>query len=211
MENKLKRANKVIVNVVRMVIILLIILMLFKRNYEYVGILILTMALTFYEIVLKKIFRIELSDKLKISLTLFIFGAQVLGTVLEFYHKFLWWDTMLHFVSGIIFYFVGETIIKVLNTKTTNVNISIAVIIVFAMCFSLATGVVWEIFEFTVDTCLGQNMQITEGLYGREAIMDTMVDLISLTLGTILIGVIDTCVERKNNGSKSRNGKTREL
>ena len=191
MENKLKRANKVIVNVVRIVIIVLIILMLSKRNYEYVGILMLTIALTFYEVVLKKIFKIELSDKLKISLILFIFGAQVLGTVLEFYHKFSWWDTMLHFVSGIIFYFVGETIIKVLNTKTTNVNISMAVIIVFAMCFSLATGVVWEIFEFTVDTCLGQNMQITEGLYGRDAIMDTMIDLISLTLGTIIISVID--------------------
>ncbi len=52
------------------------------------GILALTMVLTFYDkIVAKKVFKIELEEKLKIAITLFIFGAQCLGTVLGFLWK----------------------------------------------------------------------------------------------------------------------------
>ena len=144
----------------------------------------------------QKILKINLSEKLKISLILFIAGAQIFGTVLEFYHKFLWWDTMLHFVSGIIFYFVGESVIKWLNDKTTKANISTVIIIAFSIFFALSSGVVWEIFEFTVDISLGQNMQITTGLSGRDAVMDTMVDLISLTLGTIVISLVDIYIKK---------------
>ena len=197
MENKLKKTNKVITTAIRVLIIILIVFMIYKRNYENVGILILTMILTFYEGFLRKILKINLSEKLKISLILFIAGAQIFGTVLEFYHKFLWWDTMLHFVSGIIFYFVGETVIKWLNNKTTKANISTVIIIAFSIFFALSSGVVWEIFEFTVDISLGQNMQITTGLSGRDAVMDTMVDLISLTLGTIVISLVD--IYKKKN------------
>lgn len=197
MENKLKKANKVITNAVRALIIILIVFMVYKRNYEYAGILILTMLLTFYEGFFNKILKINLSEKLKISLILFIAGAQIFGTVLEFYHKFLWWDTMLHFVSGVIFYLVGETVIKQFNEKTTKANISTIIIIAFSIFFALSSGVVWEIFEFLVDIGLEQNMQITEGLYGREAVIDTMLDLISLTMGTIVISIVDIYRKRK--------------
>ena len=197
MENKLKNANKVITNAIRALIIILIVFMVYKRNYEYSGILMLTMLLTFYEGFFNKILKINLSEKLKISLILFIAGAQIFGTVLEFYHKFFWWDTMLHFASGIIAYFVGETAIKQLNEKTTKDNISTIIIMVFSLCFALASGVVWEIFEFLTDITLGQDMQITEGLSGRDAVMDTLVDLISLTLGTTVISIIDIYRKRK--------------
>lgn len=197
MENKLKKANKLITNVVRELIVILIVFMAYKRSYKNVGILALTMCLTFYEGFFNKILKIKLSEKLKISFILFIAGAQIFGTVLEFYHKFFWWDTMLHFTSGIIAYFVGETVINGLNEKTTKANISKTIIIAFSIFFALASGVAWEIFEFVTDITLGQNMQITEGLSGRNAVMDTMVDLISLTLGTVIICIIDIYRKKK--------------
>ena len=197
MENKLKKANKLITNVVRELIVILIVFMAYKRSYKNVGILALTMCLTFYEGFFNKILKIKLSEKLKISFILFIAGAQIFGTVLEFYHKFFWWDTMLHFTSGIIAYFVGETVINGLNEKTTKAHISKTIIIAFSIFFALASGVAWEIFEFVTDITLGQNMQITEGLSGRNAVMDTMVDLISLTLGTVIICIIDIYRKKK--------------
>lgn len=197
MENKLKKANKVITNVVRVLIVILIVFMAYKRSYKNVGILALTMCLTFFEGFFNKILKINLCEKLKISFILFIAGAQIFGTVLEFYHKFFWWDTMLHFTSGIIAYFVGETVINGLNEKTTKANISKIIIIAFSIFFALASGVAWEIFEFVTDITLGQNMQITEGLSGRNAVMDTMVDLISLTLGTVIICIIDIYRKKK--------------
>ena len=71
------------------------------------------------------------------------------------------------------------------------------IVISFGICFALASGVVWEVFEYGVDTFLGQNMQITEGLIGREAIKDTMIDLISVTGGTIVISILDSFLRKR--------------
>ena len=198
MSDRLKKANKIIVNIIRILIIVISVFMIHKKDYGNFGFLMIAMIITFYDTIINKCFKIELGEKLKISLIIFIFAAQVLGSVLDFYGKFLWWDTMLHGISGIIFFLVGESIIKQINKKTTNVNISVVIIILFSICFSLSTGGLWEVFEFIVDITLGQNMQITDGLYGREAIKDTMVDLISLLIGTIIITIINIYMERKN-------------
>lgn len=197
MKKKFKNINKIINNIIRILIMIIAIFMIYKKDYENLGVLVLTMILTFYDSIIKKTLKIELSENLKIVLTLFIFATQILGTVLNFYDKFLWWDTLLHGMSGIIFFFVGETLIKQINTKTSNADMSIIAIIIFSLAFSLATGTIWEIFEFIIDTTMGQNMQITEGLIGREAILDTMVDLIALTVGTIIITILQIYVNRK--------------
>lgn len=189
MKNK-KNIYRIITNVIRLLIILITISLIFKREYKNIGILVLTMILTFYDVFVEKLLKIKLEDNLKISIILFIFAAQCLGTALGFYGKFLWWDTMLHTLSGVIFFFVGETFIKQLNNSPEDKNISRKTIIAFGICFSLATGVIWELFEFFVDSFLGQNMQITKGLVGQDAIKDTMVDLISVTVGTTCIAII---------------------
>ena len=56
----------------------------------------------------------------------------------------------------------------------------------FAFCFALAFGVVWEIYEYTVDSVAALNMQkyaLEDGtlLVGREALADTMEDLIAVS------------------------------
>lgn len=190
MEKGKKDIYPIITNSIRILIIIITMFLIFKKEYKNIGILILTMILTFYDVFVENLLKIKLNNNLKISIILFIFAAQCLGTVLGFYGKFLWWDTMLHTLSGVIFFFVGETLIKQLNNKPEDKNISRKTIVVFGICFSLATGVVWELFEFFVDIILGQNMQITKGLVGQEAIKDTMIDLISVTVGTIGIVII---------------------
>ena len=104
---------------------------------------------------------------------------------------------MLHTISGVIFYFVGTTVIEQMSKKSGNQNINKMIVISFGVCFALASGVIWEVFEYGVDTFLGQNMQITEGLIGRDAIKDTMVDLISVTAGTIIISILDVILRKK--------------
>lgn len=190
MKKEKKDIYKIITNIIRILIILITTFLIFKREYKNIGILVLTMLLTFYDVFVEKLLKIKLENNLKISIILFIFAAQCLGTALGFYGKFLWWDTMLHTLSGVIFFFVGETVIKQLNNSSEDKNISRKTIIAFGICFSLATGVIWELFEFFVDSFLGQNMQIAKGLVGQEAIKDTMVDLISVTVGTTCVAII---------------------
>lgn len=190
MKKEKKDIYKIITNIIRILIILITTFLIFKREYKNIGILVLTMVLTFYDVFVEKLLKIKLENNLKISIILFIFAAQCLGTALGFYGKFLWWDTMLHTLSGVIFFFVGETVIKQLNNSSEDKNISRKTIIAFGICFSLATGVIWELFEFFVDSFLGQNMQIAKGLVGQDAIKDTMVDLISVTVGTTCVAII---------------------
>lgn len=198
MEKVTKNLNKIITNIVRILIVLIAIFLISQKEFKNLGILAITMLLTFYDKIVEKVLKIKLEDKLKISLIIFIFAAQCLGTVLGFYGKFLWWDTMLHTISGVIFFFVGEAIIKQMSNEKGKGELNNKIIIAFAVCFSLSTGVIWEIFEFFVDSLLGQNMQVTKGLIGQEAVMDTMIDLISVTVGTIFISIVEILKNRKN-------------
>ena len=196
-----KRKSIIITNIIRGSIIVIAGFVLIKGEYKNLGILAITMLLTFYDKLTEKILKIKLEEKLKIAIILFIFGAQCLGTVLDFYGKFLWWDTMLHTISGVIFFFVGETVIRQLNKQE---ELKSKIIILFAVCFAMATGVIWEIFEFLVDGILGQNMQVVKGMIGREAIMDTMIDLISVTIGTVLTAYVKVITNKRNKkGIKS--------
>lgn len=196
-----KRKSIIITNIIRGFIIVIVGFVLIKGEYKNLGILAITMLLTFYDKLTEKILKIKLEEKLKIAIILFIFGAQCLGTVLDFYGKFLWWDTMLHTISGVIFFFIGETVIRQLNKQE---ELKSKIIILFAVCFAMATGVIWEIFEFLVDGILGQNMQVVKGMIGREAIMDTMMDLISVTIGTVLTAYVKVITNKRNKkGIKS--------
>lgn len=197
MEKVTKNLNKIITNTVRILIVVIAIFLISQKEFKNLGILAITMLLTFYDKIVEKVLKIKLEDKLKISLIIFIFAAQCLGTVLGFYGKFLWWDTMLHTISGVIFFFVGEAIIKQMSNEKVKGELNKKIIIAFAVCFSLSTGVIWEIFEFLVDSLLGQNMQVAKGLIGQEAVMDTMIDLISVTVGTIFISIVEILKNRK--------------
>ncbi len=46
-------------------------------------------------------------------------------------------------------------------------------------CFAVASGAIWEIFEFLMDQFFGLNMQ-------KSGLMDTMTDLIMDSLGAFL-------------------------
>ena len=62
----------------------------------------------------------------------------------------------------------------------------------FALCFAVTVGVLWEIYEFSFDGLLGLNMQkfrLEDGtqLIGRAALQDTMKDLIVDVVGAATV------------------------
>ena len=65
----------------------------------------------------------------------------------------------------------------------------------FAFCFAITIGTLWEIYEYTFDGLLGLNMQkfITPDgtvLVGHAAIVDTMEDLMIDAFGGLVASVI---------------------
>ncbi len=55
-------------------------------------------------------------------------------------------------------------------------------VVLFSVSFSLAVGVLWEIFEFLIDLIFGLNMQ-------KSGLVDTMSDLIVDFLGACVVGI----------------------
>lgn len=131
-------------------------------------------------------------------LVAFTLAAIVLGEMMELYDTLWWWDDMLHGASGVIFGLVGLYGIFAVN-KRSDMKISPMFVAVFVTCFAMAVGVVWEIFEFTVDVLfktamqqwdLGVNARVLGQDYQGMGLRDTMSDLVVATIGSLIAGVI---------------------
>lgn len=141
-------------------------------------------------------YHIVVPDKIQIMYFIFLYLAIFLGEVRNFYYRFPFWDDILHAFSGAMLAAIGLLLINLLNgRKSLHLDLSPAFVALFAISFAVLAGVVWEIYEFTLDGLLGTNMQKFmnyggEILNGRAALTDTMSDLI-IDLGSAsLVGIL---------------------
>jgi len=145
---------------------------------------------------LKKRINLEIPSNMLILYAIFLYCAIYLGEVRLFYYNVPHWDTILHTFSGAMLGALGFSFISFLNkTDSVHIDLSPLFIAVFTLCFAVTLGVVWEIYEFTIDTIFRTNMQKFalengEPLLGSEALLDTMKDLIVDTVGAIVMSVV---------------------
>jgi uncharacterized membrane protein YjdF len=197
MKNITKKICNLLDNLLRIIIIILIILKVVNSEFSDIGMLILTFVLSFYNVFLKKIFKINLNSYSRILLTLLIFLAQCLGTSLDFYDLFNSWDLIVHFISGIVMFFVGYDVISNLDKNHKEIKLNNKIIIIFSIFFALSVGSIWEMYEYSVDGILNLDTQRTGDLVGRMAIEDTMTDILSSTLGTLLTVITFIIIKRR--------------
>ena len=126
----------------------------------------------------------------------FLYCSVILGEIFSFYYLVAHWDTMLHAMSAAMLATLGFILVDWLN-EDENVKLSISPVFisVFAFSFAMMIGGLWEIYEFSFDTILGLNMQKFKTefgveLVGREALKDTMVDLIVDAIASFSVAVI---------------------
>ena len=154
---------------------------------------------------------------LQACFSVFTFLAMFLGEILNFYERFAWWDTMLHFTSGFMFSMIGYLLfLSFSRDAAVRRQFNPVIIVIFTVCFSIACGAVWEIFEFTADSLLGINMQRWQSAMGGEqwsalqnasnmsnpGLVDTMKDMICDTLGSLLSICFILPLARHNNKYK---------
>ncbi len=143
---------------------------------------------------IKKI-KVEVPDYFLILFILFCFAHFFCGEVLNFYATIKWWDAMLHTLTGGGLALLCFSVINLLNDNNI-MHINKVMLVVSALCFAVTLGVVWEIVEFVIDEIFESNMQraynsITgEPFIGREALKDTMKDLILDSCGATVVSTI---------------------
>lgn len=134
---------------------------------------------------------------------IFLYCGVFLGEVLSFYYHVPYWDKILHVFSGAMLGSLGFILVTLLNdNENIRVKLSPFFIALFAFCFALAMGAVWEIYEYTIDGTMQLNMQkyLTEAgepQIGRAALQDTMQDVISDAVAALLVSITGYVMLRK--------------
>ncbi len=145
---------------------------------------------------LNKRFNVTIPTNTVIAYFIFLYMAIILGEVRSFYYRFEHWDTVLHAFSAGMLGTLGFDVVNVLNKNDAiKLQLSPFFVALFAFCFAISVGVLWEIYEFSFDGLLGLNMQkfrLEDGtdLIGRMALVDTMDDLMIDCIGALITSTI---------------------
>lgn|SRR5574344_1602735 len=160
------------------------------KELSYTLIALTLFVLVFVPNILRK-FKLNITPEMEFIYLIFIVFAQVLGSLMKFYDNVYCFDKVVHFLSGFLSAFVGIYLLTVLKKYDRKTILFNSLFIIFT---SLAVASLWEIFEFSCDTFLGNDAQrvIATG------VNDTMIDIIVALLASIIVS-ITYIYEEKNN------------
>lgn len=159
-ELKENRTTFLVYTGLRILVIATLVLQLFNRNYENVFLCILTLFLMILPSAVQATFKVSFPTPLEIIMLCFIFAAEILGEISSFYMRFQYWDTILHTLNGFICAGIGFSLVDIMNKqKKYKFEMSPAFLAITAFCFSMTIGVLWEFFEYSMDSLWNLDMQ----------------------------------------------------
>jgi len=146
--------------ILRAFVIFIMILRLLRGDFESVFVCALTLILFTVPYWINQKLKIEIPNLLEIIIFLFIFSAEILGEIQNFYGIFKYWDTILHTLNGFLCAAIGFALIDILNnSEKFHIKLSPVFVALVAFCFSMTIGVLWEFFEFGADYIFKYDMQ----------------------------------------------------
>lgn len=154
------KASLTLYIVLRVLVIICMVLQILHGNIGNVFLCVLTLALFTIPYIIDRTFKITLPTVLESIILLFIFSAEILGEIQNFYGIFKHWDTILHTLNGFLCSAIGFSLIDILNrSNKTHFDLSPLFVAIVAFCFSMTVGILWEFFEYGADTFLKMDMQ----------------------------------------------------
>lgn len=151
---------------------------LWQRQFELSFVALATLALSMAPMYVAKWADVFVPPSFIAALVIFVGGTLFLGEVFDFYERLWWWDMAMHASSAIGFGLIGFVLVFMMFQGDRFAAPPVGVAL-FALCFAVTIGTMWEIFEFAMDQLFGFNMQ-------KSGLMDTMGDLIVNTGGAVI-------------------------
>lgn len=147
-------------------------------------------VITLVPLLMEKKFRVYIPAEFEVLAIAFVFAALFLGEVRGYYTRFWWWDIALHTSSGLLLGMIGFLLVHLLNEiEDIELHMKPGFVAFFAFLFAVGIGTLWEIFEFSMDSLFGFDMQKT--MWGdTSGLTDTMWDLIVDALGALVISIL---------------------
>ncbi len=195
-----KKSSLIWYLVLRTFVIITMVLSFFRGDYSSVFLCILTLILFLIPFWINNKLNIDIPNVLEIIIFLFIFSAEILGEINNFYAHIPNWDTILHTLNGFLCAAIGFSMIDILNNSDRfHINLSPIFVALVAFCFSMTIGVLWEFFEFGADQLVKTDMQ-------KDRIIQTISTVTLEPEGKndpVVIDNIDkTIIESNKNGEK---------
>jgi hypothetical protein len=149
-------------------------------------------------------FKIDIPNYIEILVLIFLFCSIVLGNIHGFLLNIKGYDKILHTVSGITISIIAFEMIHFYNKSRQSVDrMNPGIMAIFAFTFSMTLLVLWEFYEFAIDTISYnfnhdtlRNMQRYQwensSLYFPQdyGLMDTMLDLVVGAIGSIIVSFV---------------------
>lgn len=154
-----KRSSLAIYLILRFLVVICTILQIIRGDLNNALLCLLSLVLLFAPLFIQNKYEITLPDSLEISIYLFIFSAEILGEINNFYGIIPHWDTCLHTINGFLATAVGFSLVDLLNKNSKDINLSPFYLCLVAFCFSMTIGILWEFFEYGGDKLMKFDMQ----------------------------------------------------
>lgn len=156
---KTKEKSLIVYFILRFLVILCMSAAILRKEWSSAFLCVLSLLLFTIPTIVEDKLNIELPTILETIIYLFIFSAEILGEINNFYIMIPHWDTILHTLNGFLAAGIGFSLIDLLNKNSKGLNLSPFFVAVVAFCFSMTIGVLWEFFEYSADYYLKLDMQ----------------------------------------------------
>ncbi len=177
------RIDKVLTTILRIILVGAFVVFVVEQQWLNAVLTFGISVLTLLPAVVSKRFSVNLPTELEFIIIVFIFASLFLGEIRDWYNRYWWWDAVLHTGSGLMLGMLAFLLVYVMNREErVNVKMNPLFVALFSFTFAVASGAVWEIFEYTMDRNFGMNMQ-------KSGLVDTMWDLIVDTIGALIVSV----------------------
>ncbi len=133
-------------------------------------------------ILLKRVWNFKLPVIIDFLIVFALFLHVGLGGVFDVYYAFPDFDIITHFVSAVLIAFLALIAIYLLDKNWDGLYINIYAIAFAVVVITMASGVVWELGEWTSDALFG--------LGAQWSLDDTMTDLLVNTIGGIFMALV---------------------
>ncbi|MBR2258073.1 MAG: hypothetical protein IJ899_12250 [Blautia sp.] len=154
------KSSLIVYLVLRFLVILVGVRSIFRHDYESLFLCVLTLSLLILPSFLERRLKVEIPSTFEIIILCFIFSAEILGEIHNFYIIVPHWDTILHTLNGFNCAAIGFALVDLLNrSEQFSFRLSPLFLALVAFCFSMTVGVCWEFIEYGVDTFTEGDMQ----------------------------------------------------
>lgn len=190
--------------ILRVLVIIVMVRQIFLQEWNNVFLCILTLILFLVPSFIERKINVELPDALQIIILLFIFSAEILGEINEYYLTIQHWDTILHTINGFLCAAIGFALIDILNRKEfIYITLSPVFVALVAFSFSMTIGVLWEFFEYGMDSTLKTDMQ-------KDKIVST-ISTVNLNPNGKNVPVVVKNIDKTKIEITNKNGENEEI